>query len=128
MNGKDSRWTKQFKMILDIIYESDRPVSADEAYKIARKKLPNISLGTVYRNLNKLVSEGLVSEVQSNGITAFSRHPFPSAHFECSTCHKLVTVPVELNVLELSHKCGMAIDRWSLHLIGTCSECAKKCI
>jgi Fe2+ or Zn2+ uptake regulation protein len=127
MNGKDSRWTKQFKMILDIIYESDRPVSADEAYKIARKKLPNISLGTVYRNLNKLVSEGLVSEVQSNGITAFSRHPFPSAHFECSACHKLVTVPVELNVLELSHKCGMAIDRWSLHLIGTCAECAKKC-
>ena len=85
---KGARWTKQIKVVIDIVYESDRPLSADEVYRMARRKMPNISLGTVYRNLNKLVDEGLVSETQNNGIATFCRHPFPNATFECEKCHQ----------------------------------------
>lgn len=127
MKGKTARWTKQLKLIIDIVYESDHPVMADEVYSLARKKMANISLGTVYRNLNKLVAEGLVSESNNNGIFTFSKHPFPNSTFECSSCHKLISVPVELNVLELGRKAGHKVDRYSLQLIGLCSECERKC-
>ncbi|MFA5313851.1 MAG: transcriptional repressor, partial [Methanomassiliicoccales archaeon] len=99
MNGKATRWTRQLKLVIDIVYESADPMIAEEVYRLARKKMPNISLGTVYRNLNKLVEEGLVSESNSNGISTFSRHPFPNSTFECSECHRLSSVPIDLNVL-----------------------------
>jgi Fe2+ or Zn2+ uptake regulation protein len=127
MLKKGTRWTKQIKVVVDIVYESDRPLSADEVYRKARRRIANISLGTVYRNLNKLVDEGLVAETQNNGISTFCRHPFPNAHFECDQCHKLVSVPVELNILELSRQSGMRVERWSLHLGGSCKECESRC-
>jgi Fe2+ or Zn2+ uptake regulation protein len=127
MLKKGTRWTKQIKVVVDIVYESDRPLSADEVYRKARRKIANISLGTVYRNLNKLVDEGLVAETQNNGISTFCRHPFPNAQFECDQCHKLVSVPVELNILDLSRQSGMRVERWALHLSGTCKECEPRC-
>jgi Fur family transcriptional regulator, peroxide stress response regulator len=125
MKTKSTRWTKQLKLIIDIVYEGSDPIVAEEVYRIARKKMPNISLGTVYRNLNKLVIEGLVSESNSNGISSFSRHPFPNSTFECSVCHRLSNVPVDLNVLEMSHKIGMSVERYSLQLVGICKECER---
>ncbi|OPY33274.1 MAG: zinc uptake transcriptional repressor [Methanomassiliicoccales archaeon PtaU1.Bin124] len=127
MNGRNSRWTKQLKLILDIVYESDHPITADEVYTRSRGSMPNISLGTVYRNLNKLVSEGLVSESNANGISTFCKHPFPNTTFECSSCRKLVSVPVDLNVLELSKRSGMAVERYTLQLHGVCKGCQRKC-
>lgn len=127
MNGKETRWTKQLQLILDIVYDSADPITADEVYRIGRSSMPNISLGTVYRNLNKLVTERLVSETNSNGISTFSKHPFPNSTFECTVCHRLINVPIDLNVLELSRKSGQKVERYSLHLAGTCSECEKRC-
>ncbi|MCE5295946.1 MAG: transcriptional repressor [Euryarchaeota archaeon] len=125
MNGKATRWTRQLKLVIDIVYESADPMIAEEVYRLARKKMPNISLGTVYRNLNKLVEEGLVSESSSNGISTFSRHPFPNSTFECSVCHRLSSVPVDLNVLELTRKVRMKVDRYSLQLVGVCRDCDR---
>ena len=123
MDGKASRWTRQLRLILDIIYECDHPMIADEVYQISREKMPNISLGTVYRNLNKLVAEGLVSETNSNGISTFCKHPFPNTTFECTSCHKLTSVPIDLNVLELTRKSGLRVERYSLQLHGLCKDC-----
>jgi Fur family peroxide stress response transcriptional regulator len=122
-----ARWTKQLKVIVDIVYGSDGPITAEQVYWKAKERLPNVSLGTVYRNLNKLVLEGLISEAKMGSSATFVRHPFSNAHFECSLCHKLYTVPFELNVLELSRKTGMNVERWELHLRGTCKECEPKC-
>jgi Fe2+ or Zn2+ uptake regulation protein len=127
MNLKSARWTKQLTLILDIVYENADPITADETYRIARQKMPNISLGTVYRNLNKLNAEGLVSESNNNGISTFCKHPFPNSTFECSICHRLIGVPVDLNLLDLSKRSGLKVERYSLHLTGLCSGCERKC-
>jgi len=121
------RWTKQLKVIVDVIYSSDRPLTADEVYARARKRLPNISLGTVYRNLNKLVDEGMISETEKGNSSAFARHPFSNTTFECKTCGKLFCVPFEIRNQELEKQVGMSVERWSLRLVGTCGECERKC-
>jgi Fe2+ or Zn2+ uptake regulation protein len=127
MAGKQVRWTRQMQVIIDIVYESDDHLTADEVYHAAREKMPNISLGTVYRNLKKLESSGIVNETTSNGVSAFSKHPFNNAHLECEICHRIVRVPVEIDVLTMERKIGMPIKKWNLVLVGRCKECEDKC-
>ena len=122
-----ARWTKQLKVIVDIVYGSAGPITAEKVYWVAKERLPNVSLGTVYRNLNKLVLEGLISESRIGSSATFVRHPFSNAHFECMKCHKLYTVPFELNILELSRRTGMSVERWELYLRGICPGCEPKC-
>jgi len=52
---KNSRKTKQLEVIWDAIKDDSSHPTADQVYERVRKQLPNISLGTVYRNLQKLV-------------------------------------------------------------------------
>ena len=126
MPGSNSRWTRQLKVIIDVVYSSETPLDADEVYAKARKKLPSISLGTVYRNLNKLAHEGLVSEIPKGSVQAFVRHPYTNTHFECERCGKLVGVPYELRVSDIEKQTGLKVDRWSLRLTGLCRECEKR--
>ncbi|HPP45404.1 MAG TPA: transcriptional repressor, partial [Methanomassiliicoccaceae archaeon] len=56
------RWSKQSRTILDIIYNNEEGLTASEIYDIARETHPNISLGTVYRNLRDLQDVGLIRE------------------------------------------------------------------
>ncbi|MCU0861325.1 MAG: transcriptional repressor [Methanomassiliicoccales archaeon] len=128
MSSAPNRWTKQLKVIVDIVYGSHGPMTADEVYHAARARLPNISLGTVYRNLNKLESEGLVSEVTKGNTTAFVKHPFSNATFECEVCGRLFCVPYDLRNSEMERKVGMKVNRWSIRMTGVCKECERKCI
>jgi len=115
------------KTIIDIVYASNVHLTADEIYMEARERLHNISLGTVYRNLNKLKSEGIISEVRKGQLSTYSRHPDSNVHFECDQCHRLYCVPFDMNVHELSGKSGFTVHRYSLSLSGICKECEKQC-
>lgn len=127
MSVSPTRWTKQLKAIVDIVYESERPLTADEVYAKARQRIPNISLGTVYRNLKKLVHEGLLSETPKGNTGAYFRHPFSNATFECERCKRLFCVPFEMRNTEMERKVGLRVSRWSLRIIGICQECERKC-
>ncbi len=127
MSAPSTRWTRQLKTIVDIVYGSESPLTADQVYARARKRMPNISLGTVYRNLNKLVGEGLLSETKIGNVSAFIRHPFSNATFECERCKRLFCVPYEMRNPELERAVGMRVNRWSLRIVGLCKECEAKC-
>lgn len=127
MPASTSRWTRQLKVIVDIIYGSDSPLTADEVYGKARERIANISLGTVYRNLNKLVAEGLLSETPKGSTTAFVRHPFSNATFECERCGRIICVQYELRNADMERMAGMRVNRWSLRMKGVCRECEAKC-
>ncbi len=127
MSANSSRWTRQLKVVIDIVYSSNEPMSADEVYEIARKRLPNISLGTVYRNLNKLVKEGLISETRAGSVQVFIKHPFTNATFECEVCGRLECVPFEIKLSDMEKQAGHQVKRWNLRMTGVCKECASKC-
>ncbi len=113
---------------MDIVYSNEFNLTADEVYAEARKKIANISLGTVYRNLNKLVQKGYIASVQKGQVQTFSKHPFTNAHFECVRCKRILRVPFDFNTLELSKKVGMNVASWELRMTGLCRECEKNCI
>lgn len=126
---KKSRNTRQRTVILDILRmsESAHP-TADLIYREARKVLPNISLGTVYRNLNFLREEGLVHEIRSNteASSRFEYHRPPHAHFHCTSCQAVVDIPLPdvLRNFEWDNTLPVSsVKSLELHLLGDCTDC-----
>ena len=126
---KKSRNTRQRAVILDILRETHAHPTAEMIYKEARRVIPNISLGTVYRNLGFLRDQGLVREIRPSdgGSSRFEGVHTPHAHFHCLGCNGLMDIPLPS---------GLESTRWpddakisavssvDLHVIGSCSECA----
>jgi len=120
------RWTKQLKAMVDIIYGSNTHLTADEVYMEARKVYPNISLGTVYRNMNKLKAHAMIAEVPMGSAMTFTKHPDTNAHFECELCHRIYCIPFALESRDLAKMTGFSVNQWSLMMRGVCQECDRK--
>ncbi|MGE5700699.1 MAG: Fur family transcriptional regulator [Deltaproteobacteria bacterium] len=128
---KKSRNTRQRAVILDILRKSEAAhPTADTIYREARKALPNISLGTVYRNLNFLREQGLVHEIRSNteASSRFECDCPPHAHFHCARCQAVYDIPLPecLRNLEWDEALSISsINSMELHLLGACRNCGS---
>ena len=88
---------------------------------------PQVSFGTVYRNLNILVDQGEACRLESSrGRDRFdAQRPF-HAHFRCDSCGGLFDLPLEPDglVAEMNEKTGHVISGHNLEFSGLCSDCA----
>ena len=126
---KKSRNTRQRAVILDILKKNPVHPTAEDIYREARRTLPNISLGTVYRNLNFLRDQGLVREVRSNSDTSsrFEAEIPPHAHFHCTECQTVVDLPLPdcLRTISWDNDSAVGTVKFlDLHVVGACSRCA----
>ncbi|MGA7104419.1 MAG: transcriptional repressor [Candidatus Deferrimicrobiaceae bacterium] len=125
---KKSRNTKQRAVILEILRKGGFHSTAEAIYHEARKVLPNISLGTVYRNLNFLQDQGMVQEIRTNSESSslFEGKCSPHAHFHCTKCQAVFDIPLPqcLEELEWNEKPDISmVKSLDLHVIGACSHC-----
>ena len=109
------RYSKQRELITEIIKGRKDHPTADMIYTSARELEPNISLGTVYRNLKLLADEGVIITLETEDKRLhydgdISRH----SHFICSKCGKIVDLfkpaktpneLVELGLIVTGEKC-----------------------
>lgn len=119
------RNTKQKELILEIINHSDIHPTAFEIYKESRKKISNISLGTVYRNLNLLVEGSLIKRVKMpNNIDRYDKLNNNHIHFICTNCNKLIDLenidkePTMIN--------GNKVLDYEINYKGICKNCIEK--
>lgn len=106
----------------------DHP-TADMIYMGVREEFPNISLGTVYRNLALLTELGEIIKIASDeGADRFDGHIEPHSHFICKKCHSVLDIKLENEdfINQEAQKCfpGIIQDH-TLHFYGICSECAE---
>jgi Fe2+ or Zn2+ uptake regulation protein len=125
---KKTRNTRQRGVILDILQETREHPTAEKIYQNARRIIPNISLGTVYRNLNFLQDQGLVREIRpcNGSSTRFDGDLGSHAHFHCTLCGELFDLPLPqgFDQLQLSKMDGISmISSIDLHIIGECATC-----
>ncbi len=73
------------------------------------------------------MDEGLLSETRIGNTSAFIRHPFSNATFECERCKRLICVPYEIRDSDMERRLGLKVSRWNLRIIGLCKECESKC-
>ncbi len=119
------RSSKQRSLILDIINNSCDHLNVDEIYNIARSKLDNISLGTVYRNINQLVDDNKIIRIKTNeGLDRFDNTKVKHHHFICEKCHKIIDVydKVNLNINDIN---GNIVKDYEIKFKGICSDCYK---
>ena len=121
---KYSRQREAIKEFLDM--RTDHP-TADTVYENIREQYPNISLGTVYRNLALLVSLGEIIKISSaQGPDRFDANTIPHHHFVCRNCHCVIDLdlpdPVNLEKNAAEHFNGV-IEGHTISFFGLCEHC-----
>jgi Fur family ferric uptake transcriptional regulator len=121
--------TQQRKVILEELKKVKNHPSADEIYKMVRKRLPRISLGTVYRNLEVLTELKEIQEVDIiENLKRFDGNPENHYHIRCIQCGRIDDAPFHLvNELETKMRplTNYTIISHKLEFIGICPECSK---
>jgi Fe2+ or Zn2+ uptake regulation protein len=119
------RNSKKRNIILDILQNDKGHMTADRVYEEARKIVPNISLGTVYRNLGQLVEHNILRTISVNGVVHYDAFLHNHQHFLCSTCNRVYDIEVNTEefVAKIDAKTNHKIDRCQVQLFGICEEC-----
>ncbi|MBI5118027.1 transcriptional repressor [Candidatus Poribacteria bacterium] len=121
--------TRQRLTILDELRKVDSHPSADEIYEMVRRKLPHISLGTVYRNLESLSDSGEIQKLELAGSQMrFDGNANNHYHVRCLRCGRVGDIEAEqVSGLEDAF-CGMTdytIVGHRLEFTGLCPECRQ---
>lgn len=124
------RRTKQREVILKVLRSTKCHPTADWIYQEVRKEIPNISLGTVYRNLRGLIELGEILELNyGSTYSRFDGNPEPHYHFVCLDCGQVcdldMSVMHDLDKIAAADS-GFVVTGHRLEFYGYCSECRLK--
>ena len=129
-NKKDKiRFTSQRAIILEELKKVTSHPTAYEVFKMVRKRLPHIALGTVYRNLDLLAQNGMIRQLDGmGGQRRFDGNPLPHYHICCINCGRVddVPVPAKSNLEEAATiACGYKILGHQVEFTGICPGCQR---
>lgn len=128
MEGKNFR---KRNAILSYLRASVEHPSAETIYTDLKVQIPDLSMGTVYRNLNLFKQQGLATSVATvSGVERFDGNTEPHVHFICSGCDAVV----DLHALQTPDSlksaaaacAGGSIESCQLSFTGKCRDCINK--
>lgn len=119
--------TKQRKIILNIVKSSKEHMTAEEIYIKARRVMPSIAIGTVYRNLGIMAEAGVIRRLRMfNAPDRFDRSVHPHEHLICQNCEELYDILIP-NIKEyLEKQIGIEILGYDLSIRYICNKCKKE--
>jgi Fe2+ or Zn2+ uptake regulation protein len=124
------RLTNQKKAILDYLRSTSYHPDAYEVYEKVKKKLPQISLATVYRNLDSMVGKGLIKEIRIKedrfNYDGVEHHHH---HFKCNNCSMVFNIEGDIILnYEKINESGVAglVEEYDIMLRGVCMNCKRK--
>ena len=132
------RWTVSRQAILDVFLEDGGHMTAEDVFMKVKRSSPGIGLATVYRNLEFLSAQGLISRFQlADSSARYELNDDEREHHHhliCKACGRVTDysefVERELNLMkdlekELSKKHNFEIDNHELNFFGICGDCRK---
>jgi Fur family ferric uptake transcriptional regulator len=119
--------TRQRQVILEELRNVNTHPSADEIYEMVRKRLPRISLGSVYRNLVILSERGEIQKLELGcGLKRFDGVAEDHYHIRCLGCGRVVDAPPGSEVFisyKLKETTDFKITGHKLEFVGICPAC-----
>lgn len=121
------RRSRQREAILRRLKSTNTHPTAEWVYGQVKQEIPNISLGTVYRNLKSLRDDGDIIELEfSSGVSHFDGNTENHYHFKCEGCGQIIDLegPVDeaLNI-RVANKTGFQVANHHLEFRGLCTSC-----
>ncbi len=129
MKENFKRFSRQREEILKILKDTKSHPTADWIYSQAKKKIPKLSLGTVYRNLNNFHQEGAIRKLRlGTPFDHFDADTSPHQHFICKRCGKVydlfMNLEKDLKAMAEREK-KFRIERVEVEFHGICLNCLK---
>lgn len=117
------RKSKQREEILKFLMSTKSHPTANEVYEQVKKVIPDISLGTVYRNLRELSEKGIILELKAkDGINNYDYDTSTHGHFVCEKCGKIYDV-FDLQITNQPSLSDFAIKSVNAVFYGICNQC-----
>lgn len=119
---------KKRNAILEYLRNTTSHPSAETIYTDLKQEIPDLSMGTVYRNLNLFKQQGLVVSVATvKGVERYDANTSSHVHFICDGCDDVVDlhqmkIPDSLSE-EVENAIGCKVGTCNLSFTGTCREC-----
>jgi len=126
---KPLRMTRQRRIILDELRQLKTHPAADEVFQIVKRRMPRISLATVYRNLDILSQIGVIQKLETAGLQRrFDGNISPHPHVRCVKCGRVDDMTGDVRPLrpdEIPRAQGYTIHGYRLEFLGTCPQCGE---
>lgn len=123
--------SKQREIVLQILKESYSHPSADEIFIEAREKDSNISLGTIYRNLEILCEDQIIEKIPtSTGVIRYDFKKAKHSHAICEKCGKITDFICNVDITKFQKEIKKQVDfdlcQDEIRIIGLCKNCKNK--
>jgi len=128
LRARGLRLTEPRRLILDVVRATEIHPTAAHVYRLVRRRLPQVSLATVYRNLRTLAAEGLLVERADAAGMRFDGNTGPHDHFTCFRCGRIYDVPAraERSVrARVAAQTGFEILDHRTEFFGRCGACRR---
>lgn len=129
--GGDIRYkrSRQRERILELLRSTETHPSADWIYDRLKKEFPNLSMGTVYRNLSILMDQGLVKKIDfGSTFDRFDANTGPHYHFICERCGAISDLEMEIDATldeRVSRTTPYTVRRHRIEFYGLCDRCRR---
>lgn len=125
-----AKYSRQREAIRQYLASTKEHPTADMVYQAIRAEFPNISLGTVYRNLSLLAQKGEIQKIScGNGTDRFDWNTSDHCHFMCKGCGCVMDLDMEsishINTIAASHFDG-EIQGNITYFFGKCKKCKEE--
>ncbi|MBM3423683.1 MAG: transcriptional repressor [Chlorobi bacterium] len=127
VSSKPLRRSRQRERLLDILRGTSTHPTAGCLYDMLKPEFPNLSLGTVYRNLAVLIEKGLVKKIDSGStFDRFEAKTTPHYHLICRECGTIIDFEKrmfpEIETI-ISNEADFTVEGHRIDFFGTCSGC-----
>jgi Fur family peroxide stress response transcriptional regulator len=124
------RRSRQRDRILELLKETGSHPTANWLYGKLRREFPDLSMGTVYRNLGVLEEQGLISRIGfGSAFDRFDANIRRHYHFICDRCASIIDLDLAVDDglnLRVNRASGHTAGRHDIQFRGICENCAKK--
>lgn len=128
---KVSKHFRKREKILSYLKSTDTHPSAEMVYTRLKPEIPDLSLGTVYRNLSMFKQRGVIASIGAvNGVERFDYNTAPHVHFVCGCCNGVldmhaIEVPDAL-LQKAAEVAGGQVEACQVTFNGLCRDCFEK--
>src|SRR5881296_4477337 len=129
LRARGLRLTRPRRIILDVVRATDAHPTAAFVYRRVRRRLPRVSLATVYRNLRTLAAEEFLTERADPSGVRFDGNTAPHDHFTCVACGRIYDVPTRATRgvrARVATRTGFEVFNHRTEFYGRCVACRRR--